>query len=126
MTRRCAKGRAAWMHAADGPAQRPDPCSPGKSTERNDAREQERAALRDELRGIQQQIQQLQALIRRGVEKVKETVKGLVRGPQSDHADTPDEPPTAARPTSTPKPQQGGDRGADDDWMPGDGLLGRR
>ena len=93
---------------------------------RNAAREQERAALRDELRGIQQQIQQLQALIRRGVEKVKETVKGLVRGPQSDHADTPDEPPTAARPTSTPKPQQGGDRGADDDWMPGDGLLGRR
>ena len=61
---------------------------------RNAAREQERAALRDELRGVQQQIQQIQALIRRGVEKVKETVKGLVRGPQPDHADTPDEPPT--------------------------------
>ena len=73
-----------------------------------------------------QQIQQVQELIRRGVERVKETVKGLVRGPQPDHADTPDEPPTAARPKPAPQPQHGGDRGADDDWMPGDGFLGRR
>ncbi len=93
--------------------------------ERIDAREQERAALRDELRTIQQQIQQVQALIRRGLEKVKETVKGLVRGPQPDRADTPAAPPTAERPTSAPKPQQGGDRGTDDDWMPGQGFLGR-
>ena len=43
---------------------------------------------------------------------------------------------TARSPTATtrrpsgeaisPQPQQGGDRGADDDWMPGDGFLGRR
>ena len=119
------KGRAAWMKVRTGEDN--DQTRLAKEINaRNAAREQERAALRDELRGVQQQIQQIQALIRRGVEKVKETVKGLVRGPQSDHADTPDEPPTAARPTSTPKPQQGGDRGADDDWMPGDGLLGRR
>ena len=76
---------------AQGPGQRPDPARK-EINARNAAREQERAALRDELRTIQQQIQQIQALIRRGVEKVKETVKGLVRGPQSDHADTPDEP----------------------------------
>ena len=119
------KGRAAWMKMRTG--QDNDQTRLGKEiSERNAAREQERAALRDELRTIQQQIQQLQELIRRGVEKVKETVKGLVRGTQSDHADTPDEPPTAARPKPAPQPQQGGDRGADDDWMPGDGLLGRR
>ena len=88
---------------------------------RNDARDQEPAALRDELRTIQQQIQQIQALIRRGVEKVKETVKELVHGTQPDRDDT-----TAERPKPAPQPQHGGDRGADDDWMPGDGFLGRR
>ena len=119
------KGRAAWMKARTGEDN--DQTRLAKEINaRNAAREQERAALRDELRGVQQQIQQIQALIRRGVEKVKETVKGLVRGPQPDHADTPDEPPTAARPKPAPQPQQGGDRGADDDWMPGDGFLGRR
>ena len=81
-----------------------------------DARDHERAALRDELRTIQQQIQ---ALIRRAAEKVKETVKGLVRG-QPDRADTSDEPPKPAS-----QPQHGGERGADDDWIPGQGFLDR-
>ena len=117
-------GRAAWMRHRTH--QDNDRTTLAREVDtRNDAREQERAALRDELRTIQQQIQQVQALIRRGLEKVKETVKGLVRGTQPDRADTPDAPPTAERPTSAPKPQQGGDRGADDDWMPGQGFLGR-
>ena len=113
-------GRAAWMRHRT--RQDNDRTTLAREVDtRNDAREQERAALRDELRTIQQQIQQVQALIRRGLEKVKEKVKGLVRGPQPDRADTPDAPPTAER----PKPQPGGDRGADDTWMPGDGFLGR-
>ena len=114
-------GRAAWMRHRT--RQDNDRTTLAREVDtRNDAREQERAALRVELQAIQQQIQQVQALIRRGLEKVKETVKGLVRGKQPDRADT---PPTAERPTSAPKPQQGGDRGADDDWMPGQGFLGR-
>ena len=118
-------GRAAWMK--DRTDKDNDRTTLAREVDtRNDAREQERAALRAELRTIQQQIQQVQELIRRGVEKVKETVKGLVRGTQPDSTDTPDAPPTAERPTAAPKPQQGGDRGADDDWMPGDGFLGRR
>ena len=89
---------------------------------RNDAREQERAALREELRTIQKQIEQLQDFIRRGVEKVKETVKGLVRGEQPDRADTSAESPKAERPKPAHEPQRGGDRD-DDGWMPGRSLL---
>ena len=73
-------GRSAWMMA------RTD--EDNARTERNDRivegnrdREQERAAGHEAIRTIQEQIQ---ALIRRGIEKVKETVKGLVRGPQPD------------------------------------------
>ena len=81
---------------------------------------QDRAALRDELRTIQQQIEQLQDFIRRGVEKVKEKVKGLVHGPQPDRADTSAEPTKPAQ-----EPQRGGDRDGDT-WIPGEGFLGRR
>ena len=118
MTRRCAKGRAAWMHARTG--QHNDRTVLAREIdERNDTREQDRAALRDELRTIQQQIEQLQDFIRRGVEKVKETVKGLVHGPQPDRADTSAEPTKPAQ-----EPQRGGDRD-DDTWIPGQGFLGR-
>ena len=52
------QGRAAWMHARTG--QHNDRTVLAREIdERNDAREQERAALRDELRTIQQQIEQL-------------------------------------------------------------------
>ena len=113
------KGRAAWMKVRTGKDN--DQTRLAKEVNaRNAAREQERAALRDELRTIQQQIQQIQALIRRGVEKVKEKVKELVHGTQPDRDDA-----TAERPKPAPQPQQGGDRGADDDWMPGQGFLGR-
>ena len=114
------QGRAAWMHARTG--QHNDRTVLAREIdERNDAREQERAALRDELRTIQQQIEQLQEFIRRGVEKVKETVKALVHGQQPDPADTSAELSKPAQ-----EPQRGGDRGDDDTWMPGQGFLGRR
>ena len=83
-------------------------------TERNDRivegnrdREQARAAGHEEIRSIQKQIQEL---IRRGIEKVKETVKGLVRGTQ------PDPDTSAERPQPAKQPQQ---PERDDDWMPG-------
>ena len=113
-------GRAAWMKQRTGKDNERTLLAK-QIDARNDAREQERAALRDELRTIQQQISDL---IRRAAEKVKETVKELVRGPQPDRPDTSAEPPKDERPK--PAPQQGGDRGADDDWMPGEGFLGRR
>ena len=47
----------------------------------------------------------------RGIEKVKETVKGLVRGTQ------PDPDTSAERPQPAKQPQQQPER--DDDWMPG-------
>ena len=107
-------GRAAWMMA------RTDEDNP--RTLRNDQvvagnrdREQVRAALHEELRTIHAQIQEL---IRGAVEKVKETVKGLVRGTQPDRADTSAEPPIAERPKPAPQPQQGGDRD-DDAFIPG-------
>ena len=84
-------------------------------------RERERAALYDELRAIEQQIAQLVDHIRRAAGKAVEKVKELVRGPQPEPADPSAEPPKAER----PKPQPGGDRGADDTWMPGDDFLGR-
>ena len=113
------QGRAAWMHARTG--QHNDRTVLAREIdERNDTREQDRAALRDELRTIQQQIEQLQDFIRRGVEKVKETVKGLVHGPQPDRADT------SAEPTKPAQEPQGGRDPADDTWMPGEGFLGRR
>ena len=100
-------GRAAWMMMRTG--------EDNARTERNDRivegnrdREQERAAGHEEIRTIQEQIQ---ALIRRGIEKVKETVKGLVRGPQ------PDPDTSAERPQPAKQPQQQPER--DDDWMPG-------
>ena len=102
------EGRAAWMHDRTG-KHNDRTLLAREIDQRNDASELERAALRDELRTIQQQIQQLQDLIRRGLEKVKETVKELVRGRQPDRDDTAAEP-------SKPAPQQGGDR--DDGWMP--------
>ena len=49
------------------------------------------------------------------------SVAANCRGTQPDRDDT-----TAERPKPAPQPKQGGDRGADDDWMPGDGFLGRR
>ena len=111
-------GRAAWMRHRT--RQDNDRTTLAREVDtRNDAREQERAALRDELRTIQQQIEQLQDFIRRGVEKVKETVKGLVHGPQPDRSDTSAEPTKPAQ-----EPQRGGDRD-DDTWMPGQGFLGR-
>ena len=109
-------GRAAWIAVRTGK----DTDQHRRAEEidgRNAAREQERVALREELRTIQQQIQQLQDLIRRGLEKVKETIKELVRGPGTDPADTSAEP---LKPE--PQPQQGGDR--DDGWMPGQPLIG--
>ena len=84
-------------------------------------RERERAALYDELRAIEQQIVQLVDHIRRAAGKAVEKVKELVRGPQPAPAAPSAEPPKAERPKSQP----GGDRGADDTWMPGDGFLGR-
>ena len=75
--------------------------------------------LYDELRAIEQQIAQLVDHIRRAAGKAIEKVKELVRGPQPEPAAPSAEPPKAER----PKP--GGDRGADDTWMPGDGFLGR-
>ena len=84
-------------------------------------RERARAALYDELRAIEQQIAQLVDHIRRAAGKAVEKVKELVRGPQPEPAAPSAEPPQAER----PKPQPGGDRGADDTWMPGDGFLGR-
>ena len=59
--------------------------------------------------------------IRRAAGKAVEKVKELVRGPQPEPADPSAEPPKAER----PKAQPGGDRGADDTWMPGDDFLGR-
>ena len=98
-------GRSAWMMA------RTD--EDNARTERNDRiaegnreREQERAAGHEAIHTIQEQIQ---ALIRRGIEKVTETVKGLVRGPQPDTS--------ADQPQPAKQPQPG--RGDDDDWMPG-------
>ena len=117
MTHRCAKGaqRGCMLGRASTTT---GPCSPGEIDERNDTREQDRAALRDELRTIQQQIEQLQDFIRRGVEKVKETVKGgLVHGPQPDRANT------SAEPTKPAQEPQGGRDPADDGWMPGRSLL---
>ena len=84
-------------------------------------RERERAALYDELRAIEQQIAQLVEHIRRAAGKAVEKVKELVRGPQPEPAAPSAEPPKAER----PQPQPGGDRGADDTWMPGNGFLGR-
>ena len=84
-------------------------------------RERERAALYEELRAIEQQIAQLVEHIRRAAGKAVEKVKELVRGPQPEPADPSAEPPKAER----PKPQPGGDRGADDTWTPLDGLLDR-
>ena len=84
-------------------------------------RERERTALYDELRAIEQQIAQLVEHIRRAAGKAVEKVKELVRGPQPEPAAPSAEPPKAERPTGRP----GGDRGADDTWMPGDGFLGR-
>ena len=72
--------------------------------------------MSDELRAIERQIAQLVEHIRRAAGKAVEKVKELVRGP----------PPEPAAPSAEPpKPQPGGDRGADDTWMPGDGFLGR-
>ena len=69
-------GRSAWMVQRTGEAnertRRND-----QITEGNRDREQERAAGYEEIRTIQAQIQ---ALIWRGIEKVKEKVKELVRG----------------------------------------------
>ena len=113
------QGRAAWMHDRTG-KENVRTLLAKEIDARNDARELERAALSDELRTIQQQIEQLQEFIRRGGEKVKETVKELVRGPQPDPADTSAEPSKPA-----PEPQRGGDRGDDDTWIPGQGFLGR-
>ena len=59
--------------------------------------------------------------IRRAAGKAVEKVRELVRGPQPEPADPSAELPKAER----PKPQPGGDRGADDTWMPGDDFLGR-
>ena len=84
-------------------------------------RERERAVLYDELRAIEQQIAQLVDHIRRAAGKAVEKVKELVRGPQPEPADPSAELPKAER----PKPHPGGDRGADDTWMPGDDFLGR-
>ena len=89
----------------------------------NVARERERAALYEELRAIEQQIAQILEHVRRAAEKVVEKVKGLVRCTQPDRDDTSAEPPKDERPKPTPQPQRGGDRGADDDWMPGRSLL---
>ena len=66
-------GRSAWMMAR---TERNDRIAEG-----NRDREQERAAGHEAIHTIQEQIQ---ALIRRGIKKVTETVKGLVRGPQPD------------------------------------------
>ena len=94
-------GRAAWMMA------RTD--EDNARTERNDRiaegnrdREQERAAGHEAIHTIQEQIQEL---IRRGIEKVK----GLVRGPQPD----PDTSAERPQPAKQPQPER------DDDWMPG-------
>ena len=73
-------GRSAWMALRAGEV--------NERTQRNDQiaegnrdREQELAAGYEEIHTIQAQIQKL---IRRDIEKVKETVKGLVRGTQPD------------------------------------------
>ena len=68
-------------------------------------------------------IAQILEHVRRAAEKVVEKVKGLVRCTQPDRDDTSAEPPKDERPKPTPQPQRGGDRSADDDWMPGRSLL---
>ena len=107
-------GRSAWMMARTG-EDNPRTLRNDQVVAGNRDREQVRAALHEELRTIHAQIQEL---IRGAVEKVKETVKGLVRGTQPDRADTSAEPPIAERPKPAQQPQQGGDRD-DDAFIPG-------
>ena len=107
-------GRSAWMMARTG-EDNPRTLRNDQLVAGNRDREQARAALYEELRTIQAQIQEL---IRGAVEKVKEAVKGLVRGTQPDRADTSAEPPIDERPKPAQQPQQGGDRD-DDAFIPG-------